>query len=56
MTTTWVCARNERQSATAYVLDDHDKERQLDSERLLRIGRTSDVVCADVGPHDFQDA
>ncbi len=39
-----------------YVLDDHDKERQLDSESLLRIGRASDVVCADVSPHDLQDA
>lgn len=36
------------------IFDDHHQERQLDAERLLRIGRTSDVRSAYVGSDDLQ--
>lgn len=36
-----------------HVLDDHDKVRQFDAERLLGVGRTGDVRCADVGADDL---
>jgi len=37
------------------VLDDHDEERQLDSERLFWIRRTRDVGRADVGSNNLKD-
>lgn len=36
------------------IFDDHHQERQLDAERLLRIGRTGDVRSAHVGSDDLQ--
>ena len=38
------------------VLDDHHQERQLDAERLLRVRRARNIVRANVGAHDLQDA
>ena len=38
-----------------YVLDNHDKERKLDSKRLLCVSWASDVVGAHVGSHDLQN-
>jgi len=37
------------------ILNDHDEEGKLDAQRLLRVGRTVDVVGADVSAHDFQN-
>lgn len=33
------------------VLDNHDQERQLDPQRLLRVGRTRNIVCAHIGTY-----
>ena len=38
----------------SYVLDDHDQERQLDSESFIGISWAGDVVCRDVSSHDFE--
>ena len=35
------------------VLDDHDKERQLDAQRLPGVGWAGDVGRANVGPHNL---
>ena len=37
------------------VFNDHNKERQLNVKGLFRVGRTSDVVGADIGSHNLQD-
>eukprot|EP00961_Rhodomonas_salina_P242926 3281966-Rhodomonas_salina.2 len=39
----------------SYILDDHHKEGKLDAQGLVLISRASNVVGADVGPHDFED-
>ena len=39
----------------AYILDDHDEERQLDAEGLVGVGWASDEVGRDVGSHDFKN-
>lgn len=36
------------------VLDEHDKERQLDAERLLRVARASHVGCANISAHNLK--
>jgi hypothetical protein len=38
-----------------YVLDDHDQEGELDSKGLLLLGWAGDVVCGNIGAHDFED-
>lgn len=38
------------------VLDNHDQERQLDTQSLGRVSWTRDVSCAHVAAHDFKDA
>jgi len=38
-----------------YVLDDHDEERKLDGKGLLLLGWAGDVVCGNIGAHDFED-
>mmetsp|Transcript_86266 Transcript_86266/g.230391 ORF Transcript_86266/g.230391 Transcript_86266/m.230391 type:complete len:215 (-) Transcript_86266:59-703(-) len=37
------------------ILDDHNQEGKLNAECFLWIGRTRDVVRADIRPHNFQD-
>ena len=48
--TLWPLAR-----ILTYVLDDHDQEGELDGKGLLLLGWAGDVVCGDVGAHDFED-
>lgn len=38
-----------------YVLDDHNKERQLNGEGLLRVKRACDEVSANVSSHDLEN-
>ena len=35
------------------ILDNHHKERKLDTEGLLRIRGTHDVACGNISTHDF---
>lgn len=37
------------------ILEYHDEERQFDTQRLLRLGGTDDVIRGDVGSHDLQN-
>ena len=37
------------------ILDDHNEEWQFDSEGLVGVGGTGNVVGGDVGAHDFED-
>lgn len=37
-----------------YILDDHDKEWQLNAESLVGISRASDVVSGYIGAHYFE--
>lgn len=37
-----------------HILDDHHKEGQLNTKRLLGVGRACDIVCADVRAGNFQ--
>ncbi len=38
-----------------YIFDDHNEERQFNTEGLVSISRTSDVVSGDVSSHDFKN-
>lgn len=38
-----------------YVFYDHNEERQLDSQSLFFVGRTSDVSRGYIGSHDLQN-
>ena len=38
----------------AYVLDDHDEERQFNAKSLVALAWASDVVGTDISAHDFE--
>jgi hypothetical protein len=40
----------------AYILDNHDQEREFDAEGLVALGGARDIVRGHVRPHDFQHA
>ena len=40
----------------AYVLNDHDEERQFNAEGLIGLAGTGDEVSRDVRAHNFKDA
>jgi len=42
--------------ASTHVLDNHDQEGQLNSERLVLVGGARDVVSRHIGAHDLKDA
>ena len=42
-------------SKYTYVFNNHDQEGQLDCECLLRVKWASDIVCAHIGAHNFED-
>jgi hypothetical protein len=37
------------------ILNSHNEEGELNAESHLRVGRTTDEVCANIGAHDFED-
>jgi hypothetical protein len=39
----------------AYVFDNHHKERQLNAQNFLWVGRTSNIGRANIGSHDLED-
>ncbi len=38
-----------------YVLNNHDKEGQLNTEGLVGVSGACDIVSGDIGAHDFED-
>ena len=38
-----------------YILDDHNEERQLDTQSFLWVLRTGDECVCDIGAHDFEN-